>query len=93
MSSSELQIMLASSHISGGSAAYVDALYEDYLKDPHSVPSEWQRYFAQLPASNGEQQDISHADIREYFLQQAQQKVKTIVEAAPGTVHLLHEKK
>src|SRR2546425_12477072 len=32
--------------------AFVERLYEDYLRDPSSVPPDWQRYFADL--GNGE---------------------------------------
>ena len=35
----------ASSHIAGGNAEYVDALYEIYLQDPRGVPVEWRDYF------------------------------------------------
>ena len=29
-------------------AAYVEGLYEDYLRNPASVPDDWQRYFGEL---------------------------------------------
>ena len=32
--------------------AFVESLYEDYARDPDSVPADWRRYFAGL--SNGE---------------------------------------
>src|SRR2546423_15681469 len=32
--------------------AFVESLYENYLRDPSSVPPDWQRYFAEL--GNGE---------------------------------------
>ncbi len=32
--------------------AYIEGLYEDYLRDSSSVPSDWQRYFSQI--ANGE---------------------------------------
>jgi 2-oxoglutarate dehydrogenase E1 component len=35
-----------------GNLAFVEGLYENYARDPASVPAEWQRYFAQL--GNGE---------------------------------------
>src|SRR4051794_31526104 len=33
--------------------AFVEGLYESYLKDPSSVPSDWQDYFRQI--RNGDQ--------------------------------------
>jgi len=82
--------MMKSSHISGASAPYVDSLYEDYLRDPQSVPQEWSTYFNQLPQVNGTAQEESHAAIREFFLEQA--KLPPVSsQAAPADV--THERK
>lgn len=64
MKESTMKTMQASSYLSGGSAAYVEALYEQYLKNSQSVNSDWRNYFASLPNAEG---DVSHADIRAYF--------------------------
>ena len=32
--------------------AFVESLYEDFARDPSSVPADWQRYFSEL--GNGE---------------------------------------
>jgi 2-oxoglutarate dehydrogenase E1 component len=69
MSGSNLENQWASSYLSGGNMAYVDALYEDYLVDPNSVPEDWQAAFRALPKVNGIVADVSHRDIRHYFLQ------------------------
>ena len=74
MSSSYLQNENASSYLSGGSMAYVDSLYEDYLTDPNSVPEDWKAVFSKLPAINGTTQDVSHRAIREHFLHNADKK-------------------
>ncbi|MGL6028390.1 MAG: 2-oxoglutarate dehydrogenase E1 component [Legionella sp.] len=74
MSSSDLQNQWSTSYLSGGSMAYVDSLYEDYLADPKSVSDEWQAVFAALPNVNGTGRDISHRDIRDYFLQNADKR-------------------
>lgn len=79
MTSSNLQREWAQSYLSGGSMAYVDALYEDYLQDPDSVPADWQDIFASLPAVDGEKDDISHRAIREYFLRAAEKKTRNVV--------------
>ena len=34
--------------ISTGSAAYLDILYEEFLRDPNSVPEEWLDFFQEL---------------------------------------------
>ncbi len=80
MSSNYLQNEWANSYLSGGNMAYVDALYEDYLNNPQSVPDEWRTLFDGL-RSNGQAGDVSHRDIREYFLQNASTKRHTVVTA------------
>lgn len=82
MSSSDLQKEWASSYLSGGSMAYVDSLYEDYLADPESVPDDWKAVFSALPKTNGSGEDISHRDIREHFLQNANRKASPVVHSA-----------
>ena len=77
--SSNLQNEWATSYLSGGSMAYVDGLYEDYLADPRSVSEDWQAVFRALPQVNGQATDISHRDIRNYFLQHANKKSVQIV--------------
>ncbi|CAM2921063.1 2-oxoglutarate dehydrogenase E1 component [Legionella worsleiensis] len=82
MSSSYLQNEWASSFLSGGSMAYVDSLYEDYLADPDSVSADWQAVFSALPKTNGADKDVSHKAIREYFLENADKKVTHVVQSA-----------
>ena len=57
-----------SSQFSGGNAAYLEILYEQYLYDPNSVPEEWQQHFNNLPSVNGNPaKDVSHSVIVDYF--------------------------
>lgn len=74
MKGNKFQNEQANSYLSGGSMAYVDALYEDYLSDPTSVSEDWQAAFKALPQVNGQSADVSHRDIRNYFLQNADKK-------------------
>jgi 2-oxoglutarate dehydrogenase E1 component len=74
MSGSKFQNEQANSYLSGGSMAYVDALYEDYLADPHSVSEDWQAAFNALPQTKGQSPEVSHREIRDYFLQNADKK-------------------
>ena len=71
MSSSTLQHDWDTSYLSGGNMAYVDGLYEDYLRDPALVPLEWQTIFKALPSNPGQASDVSHQNIVAYFLQAA----------------------
>lgn len=61
-----MQDLWKDSYLTGGNEEYLENLYETYLKNPEDVPNEWQDYFKQLAQST---HDISHADIRDYFLQ------------------------
>jgi 2-oxoglutarate dehydrogenase E1 component len=49
----------ASSQLGTGNAAYVDALYEQYLDDPASVSDDWRRHFDGLKGSG----DVPHGPI------------------------------
>ncbi len=48
----------------GGNAPFIEALYEDYLKDPASVPEDWRERFDALPPVNGQEHDISHRELQ-----------------------------
>ncbi len=41
MQDSIMERLWRTSHISGGNAAYVEDLFEDYLVDPNAVPEVW----------------------------------------------------
>ncbi|MGH8326665.1 MAG: thiamine pyrophosphate-dependent enzyme, partial [Steroidobacteraceae bacterium] len=45
--------MLEPTPLFGGNAAFLDALYEQYLRDPASVEENWRRFFEGLPGSKG----------------------------------------
>ena len=60
--SDSLQEQYASTPLYGGNAGAVEALYEQYLTSPDSVPPAWRDYFSTLGASDTE---IVHSVIRE----------------------------
>lgn len=62
-----MQQLWADSYLMGGGDAYLEDLYQQYLKNPTDVEPDWRGYFAQLAA----QHEVSHEDIRQYFLQLA----------------------
>ena len=55
-----LQELYQSTPLQGANAAFVEALYEDYLEAPDSVPDVWRRFFDTLGA---EQIDVAHGPI------------------------------
>lgn len=51
----------------GASGDYVESLYEDFLLDPNTVPSEWRDYFLTLQLDQPGAKDVAHSSIRESF--------------------------
>src|SRR5690348_830672 len=49
---------LESSQLGGGNAAYVEQLYEDWLRDGQSVPQQWRAYFDGFKGRH----DVPHSD-------------------------------
>lgn len=94
MQDSIMEQFWRSSHISGGNAAYVEGLYDQYLHDPNAVPEEWRSYFDQLPRVKGVvTQDVPHSVIREQFERLAKSHAPTASITAAGSVTLEHERK
>ena len=60
--------MLEATPLYGGNAEFLDALYEQYLRDPSSVAEHWSRYFAQLGGAPGER---AHGPLRAAIAQRA----------------------
>ncbi len=60
MSANLLQQFAASSQLSGGNAAFIEDLYESYLRDPASVAAGWKKYFDTFKGR--EAGDVPHSD-------------------------------
>ena len=67
MQDSIMERLWRTSHISGGNAAYVEDLFEAYLRDPNAVPEEWREYFDKVPKVDGVMNDVPHSTVREHF--------------------------
>ncbi len=87
-----MQRMWSSSHIAGGNAAYVEDLYERYLRDPNSVEEQWRDYFEKLLPVGGTGIDVPHSTIQENFVRMARQRQTTRPIPAP-VVSTDHERK
>ena len=81
--SDSLKEQYASTPLFAANATAVEALYEQFLQDPDSVPAAWRDYFAALGAADTE---IAHSAIRDNLLQEARQgtrrKTRTRASAA-----------
>ncbi|MCW5573962.1 MAG: 2-oxoglutarate dehydrogenase E1 component [Steroidobacteraceae bacterium] len=77
-----LSDQIASTPLYGSNAAYIEALYDQYLRDPASVDATWRDWFAKLgPGRQGEQ---SHAALVETIARRA--RAPRTLAAAPGRV-------
>lgn len=68
-----MQELWNDSYLADGNDAYLEELYETYLKKPGDVAPEWQNYFSQLSQTGN---DVSHADIRNYFAELAKKPAR-----------------
>ncbi len=62
----------ASTPLSGGNAAFVEDLYEQFLSDPTAVPPEWRNYFRVLaPGDGAAPRDVPHGPVLAQFAARA----------------------
>src|SRR5438132_6500481 len=63
--------MLEPTPLYGGNAEFLDALYEQYLRDPASVEERWRTYFTQLAPAEAAGAERAHSPIRAEIAQRA----------------------
>jgi 2-oxoglutarate dehydrogenase E1 component len=86
----------STSHIAGGNAPYVEALYEAYLTEPNSVPPEWREYFDKLPKVDTDAvnlHDVPHSVVRDQFARISKMRVRTEATVAHDSQATEHERK
>jgi 2-oxoglutarate dehydrogenase E1 component len=69
--SNSLKEQYASSPLYGSNAAAVEAMYEQYVANPDSVPEAWRRYFRSL---GGDGTEVLHSPIRRRLIETAKAK-------------------
>ena len=97
-----MQELWNSSQLSGGSAAWLEALYNDYLRNSGSIDTEWRDFFDALPkakSGNGNgsiEHEVPHDEVRDYFKSLAKEHQHAsapshayIVEQEQKQVHVL----
>ncbi|TLY59566.1 MAG: 2-oxoglutarate dehydrogenase E1 component, partial [Gammaproteobacteria bacterium] len=62
--------MLEPTPLHGGNADFLDALYEQYLRDPASVDERWRTYFERIAPAGGER---PHGPVRAAIVERARQ--------------------
>jgi len=65
--SQSLADQFATTALSGGNAAYIEDLYDEFLRDPSGIDPAWREYFERLQGGG----DIAHGPIRERLLARA----------------------
>ena len=86
--------MRRSSHLSGGNAAYVEAIYERFLEDPNAIGEEWRSYFDKLPRVEGAQTgDVPHGAIVEHFERLGRNRLKARPERVSTAISSEHERR
>ena len=94
MAESFLERMQRSSHLAGGNAAYIESLYESFLDDPNSVPTQWREYFQKLPRVEGAiRSDVPHSTIVQHFERLGRNRLKARPERESTLVETTHELK
>ncbi|WP_075187925.1 2-oxoglutarate dehydrogenase E1 component [Teredinibacter haidensis] len=94
MHDSLMEALWQTGHISGSNAAYVEDVYESFLKDPNSVPEQWREYFEKLPTVNGGTgADVRHSEIIEYFELLGRNRARPMVAPGEGAANIAHERK
>ncbi|WP_430462285.1 2-oxoglutarate dehydrogenase E1 component [Thalassolituus sp. LLYu03] len=85
-----MEQLWSTSQLAGGNVAYVEELFETYLRDPNEVPEEWRSYFDKLPrVDENTSTDTPHKPIREQFLllSKNQRRARPVSQAAVSSDH------
>ena len=85
-----MEQLWSTSQLAGGNVAYVEELFETYLRDPNEVPEEWRNYFDKLPrVDENTSTDTPHKPIREQFLllSKNQRRARPVSQAAVSSDH------
>ena len=70
----------------GANAAFLEELYERFLKDPDKVPAQWRERFQTLQRQIPGITDVPHREIQEQFRQLVRHRPTTVLEAVPETL-------
>lgn len=84
------QSLIAFEHteLSADGAAYIEALYEDFLTDPDSVSADWRAYFAKYRQNqDAPHQDAPHNAIKEQYLLLAKNQTSGLLPSTDSNTH------
>lgn len=93
MTESLIERMRNTSHLSSGSVAYIESMYEEYLQNANDVPEEWRNYFSTLKTGGGTGNDIVHSTIVTHFERLGRNRFKARLEKDSDAFLSDHERK
>src|SRR5271165_5562491 len=79
--SKSLADQFAATALSGGNAAFIEELYEEFLRDPGSLDLKWRDYFRGFQGAGGE---IPHGPIRERLLARLNSPARAALKISPS---------
>src|SRR5271165_1561526 len=79
--SKSLADQFAATALSGGNAAFIEELYEEFLRDPSSLDPKWRDYFSGFQGAGGE---TPHGPIRERLLSRLNSPARAAVKVSPS---------
>ena len=85
--------MRRSSHLSGGSAAYIETMYEQFLENPNLLAEGWRDYFEKLPIVDGISVEFPHGSIIRHFERLGRNRHRARPEKVSTEVSSEHERK
>ena len=90
-----MQALWDSAMLDAGSAAWLEGLYETFLRSPNEVDVHWRDFFATLPRVDGVVAEVPHSDIRAYFrnLTERSGGLQTAPAVSASNVNIEHERK
>jgi len=91
-----MQALWDNAMLNAGSAAWVEGLYESFLRNPNDVETRWREFFETLPGVNGSTvADVPHDEIRAHFRQLTERKggIQAAPAAKASSVNTEHEQK
>lgn len=83
-----MQELWRDSYLTSGNEAYLEDLYDTYLSNPDDLSPEWRQYFDQLSQQIARARpDVSHTDIRNYFLELAKHPANMVTVQGVESYH------
>ena len=87
-----LQHFRESSAYSGANASFIEDLYELYLEDPDSIPTNWSKQFQDLVVQGDDRIDIPHSPIRKQFVNRSASSPTAHIRTAQPDSEILLQK-